>query len=68
MGRSGVKGKDSAAHEKYSSGCFGIQGLSPIARSGSFPRHIKLTSGRRAKRLHHNPACGSGAQEDETIL
>jgi hypothetical protein len=32
------------------------------------PRQIKLTSGRRAKRLHQNPACGSGAQEDETIL
>jgi hypothetical protein len=61
-------GNDSSAHEKYSGGCFGIQGLSPIARPGSFPRQINLTSGRRTKRLHQNPACGSGAQEDETIL
>ena len=36
MGKFGVKGKDSAAHEQYSSGCFGIQGLSPIARPGRF--------------------------------
>src|SRR5580692_6988436 len=35
-GEVGVKGKDSAAHEQYSSGCFGIQGLSPIARPGRF--------------------------------
>jgi hypothetical protein len=57
------QGGDSSAHEQYSSSFFGIQGLSSIARSGSFPRQIKLTSGRRAKRLHQYPACGSGAQE-----
>ena len=36
MGRFGVKGCDSAAHDEYSRGCFGIQGLSPIARPGRF--------------------------------
>jgi len=35
---------------------------------GSFPRQINLTFGRRARRLHQDPACGGGAQEDETIL
>ena len=32
----GSRGNASAAHEKYSSSCFGIQGLSPIARPGRF--------------------------------
>jgi hypothetical protein len=37
-------------HEKYSSDCFSVSnGLSPIARPGSFPRQINLTFGRRAK-------------------
>ena len=29
---------------------------------------IKLTFGRRARRLHHNSACGGQAREDEAIL
>ena len=29
---------------------------------------IKLTYGRRSRRLHQYPACGGRAQEDETIL
>ena len=32
------------------------------------PSTINLTSGRRSQRLHQYPACGGGAQEDETIL
>jgi hypothetical protein len=40
----------------------------PDCTTWSCPHQINLTSGRRAKRLHQNPACGSGAQEDETIL
>jgi hypothetical protein len=40
----------------------------PDCTTWSFPRQINLTFGRRVKRLHQYPACGGGAQEDETIL
>ncbi len=59
---------NSAAHEQYSSGYFRYPRSEPDCTTWSFPRQINLTFGRRAKRLHQYPACGGGAQEDETIL
>ncbi len=51
-----------------SSGCFGIQGLSPIARPG----RLLARSTSHAVAVHDGctniPLAAGGAQEDETIL
>jgi len=40
----------------------------PFYVTWSLPHQIKLTFGRRSRRLHQDPACGGWAQENETIL
>jgi hypothetical protein len=53
------------------SGHMGSSHLRSKVRAGFaiwFACQIKLTSGRRAGRLHHNSACGGQAREDEAIL
>jgi hypothetical protein len=47
-----------SAHERNSCGCFRYPRSEPDCTTWSFPHQIKLTFGRRAKRLYQYPACG----------
>jgi len=45
-----------------------VSKVEPFYVTWSLPHQIKLTFGRRSRRLHQDPACGGWAQENETIL
>ena len=68
MGRFGSRDEISYAHEIYSSGCFGIRGLSPIARPGRFLARSTSHSVAVHDGCTNIPLAAGGAQEDETIL
>jgi hypothetical protein len=55
-------------HESNSTGCFGIQGLSPIARPGRFLARSTSHSVAVRDGCTNIPLAADGAQEDETIL
>jgi hypothetical protein len=55
-------------HESNSTGCFGIRGLSPIARPGRFLARSTSHSVAVCDGCTNIPLAADGAQEDETIL
>ena len=68
MGTFGSSGLDSAAHVQNSRSCFGIQGLSLIARSGRFLARSNSHSVAVRDGRTNIPLAAVGAQEDDTIL
>ena len=68
MGRFRSRGEIQQRIEQYSSGCFGIQGLSPITRPGRFLARSTSHSVAARSDCTNIPLAAAGAQEDETIL
>ena len=67
MGRFGSRGAIHLRIQK-SCGCFGIQGLSPISRSGRFLARSNSHSVAVRDGCTNIPLAAVEAQEDETIL